>query len=85
MVHGRVAPGFPLEQMFATAQIVKGRRGQAFTPGEEQLYRNLYEQTRLERERAFQRVRDNRNNNWPSMRPARLGTGEQSSHIASPN
>ena len=71
--------------MFATAQIVKGRRGQAFTPGEEQLYRDLYEQTRLERERAFQRVRDNRNNNWLSMRLARLGTGEQSTQMASPN
>ena len=85
VLYGRVAPGFPLEQMFATAQIVKGRRGQAFTPGEEQLYRDLYEQTRLERERAFQRVRDNRNNNWLSMRPARLGTGEQSTQMASPN
>ena len=32
-----------------------GRRGQVFTEVEEQLYLDLYEQTRLERERAFQR------------------------------
>ena len=31
VLYGRVAPGFPLEQMFATARIVMGRRGQAFT------------------------------------------------------
>ena len=33
-----------------------GRRGKEFTETEEQLYRGLYEQTRLERERAFQRI-----------------------------
>ena len=31
VLYGRVAPGFPLEQMFATARIVMGRRGQVFT------------------------------------------------------
>ena len=55
VLYGRVAPGFPLEQMFATARIVMGRRGKEFTEAEEQLYLDLYEQTRLERERAFQR------------------------------
>src|SRR5207244_11477993 len=38
VLYGRVAPGFPLEQMFATARMVKGRRGQAFTPIEGHLY-----------------------------------------------
>ncbi|MBV8606969.1 MAG: hypothetical protein JO034_05830, partial [Singulisphaera sp.] len=55
VLHGRVAPGLPLEQLFATARIVKGRRGQAFSAVEEQLYLDLYEQTRLERERTYQR------------------------------
>ena len=62
---GRVAPGFPLGQMFATARTVKGRRGQEFTAAEEALYLDLYEQTRLERERAFQRAADRREDRWP--------------------
>lgn len=61
--YGRVAPGFPLEEMFATARIVKSRRGEVFTPIEEQLYLDLYEQTRLERERAFQKARERRFDN----------------------
>jgi len=64
--YGRVAPGFPLEQMFATARTVMGRRGREFTPVEEQLYLDLYEQTRLERERAFQKAHDRRNEHWPT-------------------
>ena len=56
VLYGRVGPGFLLDQMFATARIVMGRRGKEFTETEEQLYRGLYEQTRLERERAFQRI-----------------------------
>ena len=65
VLYGRVAPGFPLEQMFATARIVMGRRGQVFSEVEEQLYRDLYEQTRLERERAFQKSHERRNEHWP--------------------
>jgi UDP-N-acetylglucosamine diphosphorylase/glucosamine-1-phosphate N-acetyltransferase len=61
VLHGRVAPGFPLEQMFATARIVKARRGQEFTATEEQLFLGLFEQTRLQRERAFQKATDRRN------------------------
>ncbi len=53
---GRVAPGFGMEQLFETAAIVKGRRGQEFTEAEQQLYRNLFERTRIERERAFKRT-----------------------------
>jgi UDP-N-acetylglucosamine diphosphorylase/glucosamine-1-phosphate N-acetyltransferase len=53
VLYGRVAPGFTLEQMFATARTVMGRRGQALTEAEQQLYLDLYEQTRLERERAW--------------------------------
>jgi UDP-N-acetylglucosamine diphosphorylase/glucosamine-1-phosphate N-acetyltransferase len=64
--YGRVAPGFPLEQMFATARIVMGRRDQVFTEVEEQLYLDLYEQTRLERERAWQKTHhDHRWDRWP--------------------
>jgi hypothetical protein len=54
--YGRVAAGFSLEQLFATAEIAMGRRGKEFTPVERQLYLDLYEQTRLERERAFHTV-----------------------------
>ncbi len=64
--YGKVAPGFPLEQMFATARTVKSRRNQTFSPLEEQLFLDLFEQTRLERERAYQRSRDRRNDPWPS-------------------
>jgi UDP-N-acetylglucosamine diphosphorylase/glucosamine-1-phosphate N-acetyltransferase len=65
VLYGRVAPGFPLEQLFATARTVMGRRGKVFTPAEEQLYTSLYEQTHLERERAFQRANRRRDDNWP--------------------
>lgn len=65
VLYGRVAPGFPLDQLFATARIVMGRRGKEFTAVEEQLYVSLYEQTRLERERAFQRSHDRRGDTWP--------------------
>ncbi len=63
--YGKVAAGFPLEQMFATARTVMGRRGQEFTPLDERLYLDIYEQTRPERERAFQRAHDRRNEHWP--------------------
>ncbi len=65
VLYGRVAPGFPLEQMFVTARTVMGRRNQSFTEVDEQLYLDLYEQTRLERERAFQRAQDRRSDHWP--------------------
>jgi UDP-N-acetylglucosamine diphosphorylase/glucosamine-1-phosphate N-acetyltransferase len=65
VLYGRVAPGFPLEQMFATARVVMGRRGRSFGEVEEQLYRDLYEQTRLERERAFQKARERTGDAWP--------------------
>jgi UDP-N-acetylglucosamine diphosphorylase/glucosamine-1-phosphate N-acetyltransferase len=64
VLYGRIAPGFDLEQMFRTARTVKGRRGQSFTEAEEQLYRELFEQTRLERERAFQKVNERRGDRW---------------------
>jgi UDP-N-acetylglucosamine diphosphorylase/glucosamine-1-phosphate N-acetyltransferase len=57
---GKVATGFDLEQMFETARIVKGRRGLEFTEAEEVFYRSLYEQTRLERQRAFQKAQGHR-------------------------
>ena len=71
VLYGRVAPGFPLDQLFETARTVMGRRGKAFSEAEEQLYRTLYEQTRLERERAFQRDNDRRGDSWPVAQAAR--------------
>jgi UDP-N-acetylglucosamine diphosphorylase / glucose-1-phosphate thymidylyltransferase / UDP-N-acetylgalactosamine diphosphorylase / glucosamine-1-phosphate N-acetyltransferase / galactosamine-1-phosphate N-acetyltransferase len=66
VLYGRIAPGFPLEQLFSTARIVMGRRGKEFSEVEEHLYLNLYEQTRLERERAFQKTHDRRGgDHWP--------------------
>lgn len=65
VLYGRVAPGFPVEQLFSTARVVMGRRNQVFTETEEQLYLSLYEQTRLERERAWQKAHDRRTDHWP--------------------
>jgi UDP-N-acetylglucosamine diphosphorylase/glucosamine-1-phosphate N-acetyltransferase len=70
--YGRVAPGFPLDQLFETARTVMGRRGKTFGEAEEQLYTTLYEQTRLERERAFQRTAARRGDHWPIAQAARL-------------
>jgi len=65
VLYGRVAPGFPLDQLMATAEIVMGRRGKTFTEAERQLYLDLHEQTRLERERAFAKARDKKGDTWP--------------------
>ncbi|MHC5538971.1 putative sugar nucleotidyl transferase, partial [Singulisphaera rosea] len=74
VLHGRVAPGSPLESMFETARTVMARRGQHFTDVEEHLYLDLYEQTRLERERAWQRNYDRRIDPWPlGLRNPRSG------------
>jgi UDP-N-acetylglucosamine diphosphorylase / glucose-1-phosphate thymidylyltransferase / UDP-N-acetylgalactosamine diphosphorylase / glucosamine-1-phosphate N-acetyltransferase / galactosamine-1-phosphate N-acetyltransferase len=64
VLHGRVAPGFSLEQLMTTARTVMSRRGKVFTQLEEQLYVDLFEQTVLERERAFQRSHDHRGEIW---------------------
>ncbi len=63
--YGRVAPGFPLDKMFETARTVVSRRGKTFGEADEQLFRALYEQTRLERERALQRSATRRSDFWP--------------------
>ena len=65
VLYGRVAPGFALEQLFATAETVMSRRGKTFAEAERQLYLDLYDQTRLERERAFQKANDKRGDTWP--------------------
>jgi len=70
VLYGRVGSGFLLDQMFATARIVMGRRGKEFTETEKQLYRGLYEQTRLERERASQRIPNHRATHWPVVQAA---------------
>ena len=67
VLYGRVAPGFTLDQLFSTARIVMGRRGRVFNATEEQLYLDLHEQTRLERERAFQKTHDRRGDSWPIL------------------
>jgi UDP-N-acetylglucosamine diphosphorylase/glucosamine-1-phosphate N-acetyltransferase len=78
VLYGRVAPGFPLDQMFATARTVLGRRGQEFTEVEEQLYEDLFEQTKLERERAWQRAndRDRRGEFWPTIARSSVNGGQ---------
>jgi len=73
VMYGRVSPSFSLEQMFATARTVMSRRGKTFNEAEEQLYLQLFEQTRLERERAFYRAHDHRAEYWPAAQAARLG------------
>ena len=70
--YGRVAPGFPLDKLFETARTVMNRRGKAFGEAEEHLYSTLYEQTRLERERAFQRNAVRRGDHWPIAQAARV-------------
>ncbi|WP_165226482.1 putative sugar nucleotidyl transferase [Aquisphaera insulae] len=72
VLYGRVGPGFSLDQMFETARIVMSRRGKTFGEADEQLYRGLYEQTRLERERAFQRTHDRRADFWPVAQAGRI-------------
>lgn len=71
VLYGRVAPGFSVEQLFETARTVMGRRGRVFTEEEQQLYLALYDQTRLERERAYQRDKDRRGDSWPVAQAAR--------------
>jgi UDP-N-acetylglucosamine diphosphorylase/glucosamine-1-phosphate N-acetyltransferase len=72
VLYGRVAPGFPLDQIFDTARIVLSRRGKTFNEVDEQLYLTLYDQTRFERERAFQRSHDRRGDSWPVAQAARI-------------
>jgi UDP-N-acetylglucosamine diphosphorylase / glucose-1-phosphate thymidylyltransferase / UDP-N-acetylgalactosamine diphosphorylase / glucosamine-1-phosphate N-acetyltransferase / galactosamine-1-phosphate N-acetyltransferase len=70
--YGRVAAGFPLHKLFETARTVMGRRGQVFGEALKQMYTVLYEQTRIERERAFQRVAGRHFDQWPIARASRL-------------
>ena len=70
--YGRVAPGFPLDKLFETARTVMSRRGKVFGEAEEHLYATLYEQTRLERERAFHRAATRRGDHWPIAQAARV-------------
>jgi UDP-N-acetylglucosamine diphosphorylase/glucosamine-1-phosphate N-acetyltransferase len=69
--YGRVSPGFPLEKLFETARTVMSRRGKNFGEAEEQLFTALYEQTRLERERAFHHTAHRRGDQWPVSQAAR--------------
>jgi UDP-N-acetylglucosamine diphosphorylase/glucosamine-1-phosphate N-acetyltransferase len=68
--YGRVSPGFPLEKLFETARTVMDRRGETFGDVDEQLYTALYDQTCLERERAFQRTAGRQADLWPVARAA---------------
>jgi UDP-N-acetylglucosamine diphosphorylase/glucosamine-1-phosphate N-acetyltransferase len=70
--YGRVAPGFALEKLFETARTVMSRRGKTFGECEEQLFATLFEQTRFERERAFQRGAARRSGDyWPVVQAGR--------------
>ena len=83
VLYGRVAPGFPIDQLFETARTVMGRRGKVFGEEEQQLYRTLHDQTRLERERAFQREQHRRGDAWP-VAQARAATGRPPRDRTSP-
>ena len=72
VLYGRVEQGFFLEKLLETARTVMGRRGKVLSGPEEQLYQTLFDQTRLERERAFQRSSDRRGDSWPVTQPARI-------------
>jgi UDP-N-acetylglucosamine diphosphorylase/glucosamine-1-phosphate N-acetyltransferase len=72
VLYGRVGPGFALEKLFETARVVMNRRGKTFTEADEQLYATLYEQTRLERQRAFQRTTGRHADVWPIAQAARF-------------
>ena len=65
--NGRVALNSPLEQLFVTARVVAGRRGKAFSTVEERLFSDLYEQTRLERERVLLKVDEGRTDHRPIL------------------
>ena len=71
MLYGRVAPGFPLEQLFATARIVMGRRGKAFTEVEEQLYLTSTSRPAWSAS-GPSRAHDRRGDPWPVAQAARL-------------
>lgn len=71
VLYGRVAPGFALGHLFDTARTVMDRRGKVFSDEEQQLYQGLHDQTRLERERAFQREKERRGDAWPVAQAAR--------------
>jgi UDP-N-acetylglucosamine diphosphorylase/glucosamine-1-phosphate N-acetyltransferase len=75
--YGRVAAGFDLEPLFATARVVMSRRGRCFTAVQEQLYLELYERTRLERQRAFQKAADRRGDPWPTAAGLSLRAGSE--------
>jgi hypothetical protein len=55
-LHGQVTAGLTLEQLIETARIMTLRHGGEFTEAKKEFYRQLFDRTRLERERAFQRA-----------------------------
>lgn len=69
--YGQVELKYGLEELFATARVVMGRRGREFDGVQEQLYAGLFERTRLERQRALQKTHDHRTDRWP-VHSARL-------------
>jgi UDP-N-acetylglucosamine diphosphorylase/glucosamine-1-phosphate N-acetyltransferase len=63
VLYGRVSPGFEMGRLLATARTVNERRGRTFTAAQEQLYKDLIDRTRLERERALQKAKS-RDDGW---------------------
>ena len=76
VAYGRITPGPPLEQKFATARTVKHRRGLEFTEQEELIYAGLFEATRLERERAIRRAGDGSRGELPQRDLPQRAVGE---------
>lgn len=56
--HGELAEEIDLERALRTARIAMGRRNCELTPAQERLWRQLYVETRAERENAILRFRD---------------------------
>ena len=72
VLYGRVGPGFSLEQMFATARIVMGRRGKVVQRGRgDSSTAASTSRPASNAERAFQRSHDHRADFWPVAPAAR--------------
>ncbi|WZO95808.1 putative sugar nucleotidyl transferase [Isosphaeraceae bacterium EP7] len=56
LTHGGVAPGFDLEELFGAARSAMALHGHDFRESERSLLLDLFERTRLERERAYQKA-----------------------------
>jgi UDP-N-acetylglucosamine diphosphorylase/glucosamine-1-phosphate N-acetyltransferase len=65
-VNGNVTPGLGLEEQFAAVRSAMAQCGHDFSVLERGLYLDLFERTRLERERAYQKVDRRRDEQRPA-------------------